>query len=56
MGLTPDMIRFVPISLRINPNSAYFHFGLGESYCVSGQHEDALVHLGEAVRLSPAGC
>ena len=39
--------------MKLNPNSAYTHWGLGEALWVAGRNEEALAHIEESIRLSP---
>ncbi len=48
-----NAIREHRIALKLNPNSAYTHWGLGEALRMADRHEEALTHLEEAIRLSP---
>ncbi len=48
-----NAIREHRIALKLNPNSAYTHWGLAEALRMADRHEEALTHLEEAIRLSP---
>lgn len=59
---TPELMRAAPESMvpeleayiASNPDNAAAHFRLGQLYHSAGDRENALVHLAEAVRLSPS--
>jgi hypothetical protein len=36
--------------MKLNPNSAYTHWGLGEALQISGRNEEALTHIEEAIK------
>jgi Tfp pilus assembly protein PilF len=45
-----NAIREHRIAMKLNPNSAYTHWGLGEALQISGRNEEALTHIEEAIK------
>ncbi len=50
---TENAIREHRIAMQLNPNSAYTRWGLAEALWMAGQYQEGLVHVEEAIRLSP---
>ncbi len=48
-----NAIREHQIAMKLNPNSAYTHFGLAEAFWIAGRNEEGLAHVDVAIRLSP---
>ena len=48
-----NAIREHQIAMKLNPNSAYTYWGLGEAFWIAGRNEEALAHIETGIRLSP---